>query len=61
MAFPITVDEYSVLSVGGAYSYISMDSLSSQSFVFQIGSNYTMYPSVSNIKLNLILIKTTFL
>ncbi len=46
MAFPVTVDEYSVLSIGGAYNYVSEDSLNNQSFIFQIGKNITDYPSV---------------
>jgi hypothetical protein len=46
MAFPVKVDEYSVLSIGGAYNFVSQDTLPQQSFVFQMGNNNTVYPSV---------------
>lgn len=46
MAFEVTADEYSVLSIGGAYNFVSEDTLPKQSFVFQTATNNTVYPSV---------------
>lgn len=46
MAFRVVVDEYSVLSIGGAFSYVSDDSLNDQSFLFQFGKKITPYASV---------------
>ena len=47
MAFEVTADEYSVLSMGGAFNFVSEDSLNTQSFVFQVAANNTLYPSVT--------------
>ena len=46
MAYVLTVDEYSVLSIGGAYLFAENDSLQKQNFIFQIAQNITNYPSV---------------
>lgn len=48
MAFPIVVDDYSVLSVGGAYNLASQDT-SNTNFLFQFSQNITQYPSVNNL------------
>ncbi len=50
MAFEVTADEYSVLSIGGAYNFVSEDTLPKQSFVFQTATNNTVYPSVKFLK-----------
>jgi hypothetical protein len=42
----VKVDEYSVLSIGGAFNFAAQDSLPSQSFLVQVGESLTMYPSV---------------
>jgi hypothetical protein len=47
MAFQITTDDYTVLSIAGAYYLVDSDSYNTQSFVFQIANNITIYPSVS--------------
>ncbi len=49
MAFNLTVDKYSVLSIGGAYSFAYQDTPAQQGFVFQIGDNHTVSSSVFNL------------
>jgi hypothetical protein len=46
MAFNVTVDEYSVLSITGAYSYVVRADSNKNYFVFQIGNATTYVPSV---------------
>lgn len=61
MAFPINVDDYSVLSIGGAYNFAAQDGVNT-SFLFQFSENFTQYPSVSIILiiLKLALLQQTF-
>src|SRR4051794_25054836 len=54
MAYQVTVDEYSVLSIGGAYVFVQEDNThaAKQSFMFQFARMYTQWPSLYFTKLD---------
>merc|ERR1711957_490359 len=46
MAFQVVVDDYTVLSIGGAYNLVQTDKLPTQSLLFQASNHITDYPSI---------------
>ena len=46
MAYEVTVDEYSVISISGAYKYVAEDTIPKVNFLFQVGKNTTVIPTL---------------
>jgi hypothetical protein len=47
MAYQVTVDDYTVLNIGGGFKLVDDDTgLAKSTFVFQAGNNLTAYPSL---------------
>ena len=46
MAYEVTVDEYSVISIAGAYKYVAEDTIPQVNFIFQVAKNNTLFPTL---------------
>ncbi len=45
MAYEVTIDEYTVLSIGGGFKLVNDDSLDNYNFLFQAGKSITPFPT----------------
>jgi hypothetical protein len=45
MAYEVTVDDYTVLNIGGGFKLVYDDTFSDFNFLFQVGKNITVIPT----------------